>query len=898
MAHPMPPTFYPIGGISCSSGGRGIFFDTGLNDAVEVWVDVNLPNRLNLIYALKREGARITTQHYAPSTSLLILAPGSESIFDLYCHSEWLRPRQKLWYERRKQKLGIVEEEWQKKVILMGDWVEKCIEAGRFLGEEDGWGGARVGGPPPHMYPPSTRSMDDEPADPALQPDHPPVGAGDIVTETLKDGPDQVVTHDPHQSPVTEPGNDSVEMSEADELLEILQEAVPPEGGDTVPEQTEVVGQRQKEGGSNQESAQEEENDHELVIVETPQRRSPTSSKPPSTTTGFHLNQKSPPRHEHVVSSPLTSRHDHHTSNPSNPSTITETPITLPSSESEIVEPIEERLSSPRSPVVFIDKAEPPTPGQSVPPTAPLAPVDPSEIFAGCRFRVDLDRPGRKDLINRIKAAGGQIIVDFSDATHVLIHIYTPAKWDHIIRQYVQDGVWFMHCQWALDCLDKGRKIPELNHHVPGGAPILLDPLFDDFTTSRPVRDAMPAMKISQIFLDASRSRNMTLDAMLKDLSRGHGMYDSKIWKQMYMDWAKGIGMFAKLDQSRYGPPADLKPSILARANSKSVLVKDRVLSTAEMDEILRGKRHKLQDALPSDPVWLILSKKYTRYSRREWYQLHGDWVEGTGRFKEIKAGSVKPPSPLLPVKAKIVPSPSPSPAASGSQQSNVGKDIMSTDEMVSLFKQHDDKLQSMNRREVASYLHEQNPAYTPRMWINLHSEYLSREGRFSRVPRERIGGRSKRKRSVFSSPEIVVPPPKKRAFAKPYTEKEERAMAAYIVGRLPEKTPITAKGWEGFKAGSEFPTRSTGGYVEHYRNFQPRINGYAKQIAKDKGVEDQLEASFNSSDNRSTKDEVESSDDDEDTDESSDTSIEAEVIEVNSSSDEAEYVDMTNDSD
>ena len=84
------------------------------------------------------EGAEIATQHWDPYVHLLIMSPASVKIFDMYCHPDYMRPRQ---YQRhmqgRRRRLAQGrepgEEIWTSKVMLKESWADQCFAVGRFL---------------------------------------------------------------------------------------------------------------------------------------------------------------------------------------------------------------------------------------------------------------------------------------------------------------------------------------------------------------------------------------------------------------------------------------------------------------------------------------------------------------------------------------------------------------------------------------------------------------------------------------------------------------------------------------------------------------------------------------------------------------------------------------------
>lgn len=107
--------------------------------------------------------------------------------------------------------------------------------------------------------------------------------------------------------------------------------------------------------------------------------------------------------------------------------------------------------------------------------------LDPSLLFAGLRFLVDPKRPNRTQLLRSIQKAGGKIVADYSEATHVLVHGFATSSsvdrdhWRQIMGEVVPQGVWFLFAQWALKSLEMNRHLPESDFHLPGGAPDMRD---------------------------------------------------------------------------------------------------------------------------------------------------------------------------------------------------------------------------------------------------------------------------------------------------------------------------------------------------------------------------------------------------------------------------------------
>lgn len=133
---------YVQGGTSTPTGD-GIHI-TEERKHIRIWVDPGIPNRLDILSLVQNQGGRISNDHTHPNTKIIILHPSSVHIFGQYCHPAWLPVRQRARY-LRSVKEGM-EEEWRIKVVLSSTWPRVCDAAGRFLGEEDDWGGCRKGG--------------------------------------------------------------------------------------------------------------------------------------------------------------------------------------------------------------------------------------------------------------------------------------------------------------------------------------------------------------------------------------------------------------------------------------------------------------------------------------------------------------------------------------------------------------------------------------------------------------------------------------------------------------------------------------------------------------------------------------------------------------------------------
>ena len=107
-----------------------------------------------------------------------------------------------------------------------------------------------------------------------------------------------------------------------------------------------------------------------------------------------------------------------------------------------------------------------------------------------------------------------------------------------------------------------------------------------------------------------------------------------------------------------------------------------------------------------------------------------------------------------------------------------------------------------------------QNGTYTIGTWTNYVNDWRYGEGKFTAATRSNLRPQSSatptptqkplvRKRVASGSPMLDNPPSKKRTLNRPspYTEEEERAMAAHIVDRLPDATRFSPRDWEAFQA-------------------------------------------------------------------------------------------------
>lgn len=126
----MPPTG-PRGGIFAPPFGK-------------IYLDPSLPSHTDLLALLRKNGAQLVDTPSDTSCRIIILHPSSTASFDAYCHPVWLTMAARFRYLRKIRAGGV--EEWKVRTIVSEEWVGKCVDANKVLGEEEGWGGCRKGG--------------------------------------------------------------------------------------------------------------------------------------------------------------------------------------------------------------------------------------------------------------------------------------------------------------------------------------------------------------------------------------------------------------------------------------------------------------------------------------------------------------------------------------------------------------------------------------------------------------------------------------------------------------------------------------------------------------------------------------------------------------------------------
>ena len=121
--------------------------------------------------------------------------------------------------------------------------------------------------------------------------------------------------------------------------------------------------------------------------------------------------------------------------------------------------------------------------------------VDPSKLFEGLQFWVDPAKSSRNDFLKRLTSAGGSIVTSYPSATHCLISGFlglapTAKKhWAEVTEALSRDGIWFVDVTWAIQCLDDGKRVSEVEYAIPGGFP---PGLVLDYQTGQRAADGQP----------------------------------------------------------------------------------------------------------------------------------------------------------------------------------------------------------------------------------------------------------------------------------------------------------------------------------------------------------------------------------------------------------------------
>ncbi|WVQ66309.1 uncharacterized protein L199_004488 [Kwoniella botswanensis] len=600
---------YPVGGISYEDDGDGIFVDPETETPLYIWIDPALNDRSSLIKKIQAEGGEISPDHTEDETSLLLLDPSSIYLFDAYCHSHWLRPRDLERYQQRRERRGNQREEepWQKKVILKAWWIDKCIEAGKFLGLADDWGGCRAGGPPPEVQISTEEPGEEE-------------DGGQEDEENWQDENDE--NHEDNE-------NDSITQGQAQEI----------EVG-TVPEEIDAIEVDGDQQDTQADEIQPIEADHsnglELeadqnddVLMEDDQDINPVDRASASDT---------------VADSPTAATHVPAEVIPQNPGS----PVHIASDNHVNNDLIEHASPAPEHEVRAGALSDRSPEGEDVQMEEEQAQEssDPASMFSELKFWVDTTYPDRITLIKRIKAAGGELVTSYSDSTHVLIHNYKHSQWHSIVESLTKQGIWFLNFAWLTRTLSQSRKLPESEFAVVHGNPIEANQDKKPITHSRPTATNEPLLAsedLDEIFKREVKmlKKGGTVKALIAFLLSKYATYSEAHWGNLYHDWKHKKGRFAYLAATvpvnkSGSDKSSRSPSVTIKATPAKIKSNQPALSTDQIARILISETPN-RTGMNVTEFSVYLNQKYPEYPASTWSALISNWSKRTGRFANFQ---------------------------------------------------------------------------------------------------------------------------------------------------------------------------------------------------------------------------------------------------------------------
>ncbi|OCF61960.1 hypothetical protein L486_01626 [Kwoniella mangroviensis CBS 10435] len=690
---------YPVGGITYEDDGDGIFVDPETETPLYIWIDPALNDRSSLIKKIQAEGGEISPDHTEDETSLLLLDPSSTYLFDAYCHSYWLRPRDLERYQRRRERRGnqTDEEPWQKKVILKAWWIDKCIEAGKFLGLADDWGGCRAGGPPSEV-----QISTEEPGE---EEDGGQVDDENGDAENDKDDEnDQHISHDQGQE---------IEVRTVPQGINAMEL-----GGDQQDTQADEV---QPIDADHSRGPELEADQNDDIPMEDAQDTNPVDSAPASYMTADSPTASKPIPAEVILQSPDSPAHIASDNHVDNNLVHLAAPATQPKADAG--------APSERTPEGEDVQMEEETAQES---------SDPTTIFSGLKFWVDTTYPDRITLIKRIKAAGGELVTSYSDSTHVLIHNYKHSQWHSIVESLTKQGIWFLTFTWLVKSLSQGRKLPESAFAVVHGNPIEANLDKKPAILSRPTATNEPFLSsedLDEIFKREVMlvKKGGTVKALIAFLLSKYATYSEAHWGNLYHDWKHKKGRFAYLAATV--PVNKSSPSKLSRSPpvaSKVAPTKTKsnqlALLTDQIARILISETPN-RTGMNVTEFSLYLNRKYPEYPAGTWASLISNWTKRTGRFVNFQYSQL---SPISPVSAKpsatagsstILPSAAPQSLTDQGEYSNADYERIFTTDVRDA--------NSKSFTSIGKELAAKHGKFHATTWSVLYSEWSRKTGRF-----------------------------------------------------------------------------------------------------------------------------------------------------------------------
>ncbi|WVW86891.1 hypothetical protein I302_108946 [Kwoniella bestiolae CBS 10118] len=693
---------YPVGGITYEDDGDGVFVDPDAIIPLNIWIDFSLRDRGSLIKKIEAEGGEISSDHTEDDTSLLILDPGSTYLFDAYCHPYWLRPRDLERYQRRKARRGRIREEepWQKKVLLKAWWIDKCLEARKFLGQADDWGGCRAGGPPPEV-----QVSTEEPGDEEDEADQDAVEGDDDDAGAEPPNQDQVneveaIAQDSEQMDVDGDDITHAILVDDDQPIEIESandiEVETPANDHTPADHNESIGLVDPNTAQNVHAASTPS------VVSAPESRSASLQPldlPAHVSSDNHIDSDA------TEVAPWANQPQRGDAGPSN-------------SHHDLEEDI----------VMAEEKVEEPS--------------DPTTMFSGMKFWVDTTYPDRITLIKRIKAAGGELVTSYSDSTHVLIHNYKHNQWHSIVESLTKQGIWFLDFAWLTKSLSQGRKLAEGEFAVLHGNPIEANLEKKPATQSKvhsthgTYEPFLSSEELNGIFRREARmlKKGGTVKALIAFLLSKYATYSEAHWGNLYGEWKHKKGRFAYLAVpiKKSSPEKEQQPSASVASSRQSTPIKRKsnakqpVLSNEEVARILIAETVN-RNGKNNTEFGDYLHEKHPVYPANTWGAYVSNWSKRTGRFANFQYSQLsptvatKPPAPARPV-VTLPPS----------TQNTATQGELSTADLERIFATDVKDANSKSQHSIGVELAAKHGKYHSTTWSILYSEWCRRSGRFS----------------------------------------------------------------------------------------------------------------------------------------------------------------------
>ncbi|ORX37693.1 hypothetical protein BD324DRAFT_650247 [Kockovaella imperatae] len=1015
---------YPVGGTSQAKGGRGIFRDAD-DEPLLVWVDLDVNDRMNILRSLREEGAEIAVQHWDSYCHILIMAPASVKIFDMYCHPGFMTSAQYRRYRKqRRNRLANGEEGgreiWQEKVMLKETWVSNCVESGTFLGADDNWAGLRVGGP----LPPEDQMKVDSPPGPTAEiPDAPEINiipatqqervassparepsaededeAAEAQTALKNDGRSFTeVDHEvDHEQMVTEDTNTSGRASREDFDLEdavvdqqtsaVASEQI--EAGDVVsssdvgkeaamrnqlevvpidddllpiqlspspePPDTPVTIMRERDDGRLEVVSREESEEPEETVEE--REPEPLANKASDSQTTNHTGSLLTPAGVNSLSGQEYNRDaeaaeeaevelgtlmdaDNGAEAAGYPQAevkellepVAEATVPLAESHEMEQEPAEEAPTVPASRIQTEAFTQSPVQigqmnghvnaeaGPSTPRRSPIhSVVEPRKLFEGYRFWVDLKRGDRKDIIRRLKEAGGEIVAEYEHATHVLVYDPKGANWTSIIYQVVKQGVWFMSFRWALNCLNDGVRHPELGQHIPGGAPVSpkritmpssrsrrptphhehgsssvsptkaradlssTSPVQPVASSSRTPDDPYDARQISRHFEKAHSQAEGDLDEIVGFMQVAMpNKYSDAKWSGLYARWSRRTGRFSNIPRNQ-PTEAQLRPVLEAIGTP----VTQGIMTTHQASQ-------ELHDHFPTLSNWLKTGHVLQATPSEVDTAASVSNDQGShDRKRRLDAAELSPDGGTTtgaPRKKAIV------------KQMKV-----SAEDMGKIFRKFLPMVESgTSAANIGHRIYTLYKDYSPATWSTFFGDWRGGRGRFAKHgplymtpknPEKNVQQEESMAISQSSTDVKVEPDPhslddtrasQAKEVSQSYTEKETAEMGRYVVDRLPEKLSANAKCWARFTA--EFGShRPADAWAQRFKSSFDDTLALAEKNAEERDRGDELRAVYFGPRVKNNNDDATAAT------AATKGKKAVEVIELLTDSDDDEYVDMT----